>query len=175
MWKMVTTSDIRSPGQDVDSVTRPNPRMNAEQILVWMICWPWSLVWTLLVHNPLRHVVQFAFVEVLTTLEEISCGEFQEIERDLTMSDPPPVPHATADRPANKSQHPQAHTQAAVTRSGSVTRLDVPAPNAVPAYVPPPLAVASSEPDLWLSHADGQPRSTHGDTAWLQDAWHDTP
>ncbi len=156
--------------------------MNAEQILVWMICWPLSLVWTLLVHNPLRHVVQFAFVEVLTTLEAISCGEFQKIERDLTISEPPPnaikdrVPHATTDRLANKSQHPQAQTQAAGTRSGPVTRPDAPASNAGPAYVPPPLVTVSSEPDLWLAQADSQPKLTHGgDTAWLQDAWHDTP
>ena len=74
---MVTSSNLRSPGRNVDSITRPDPRLHAEQILLWMICWPWNLVWTLLVHNPLRHMVQFAVVEVRATLDEISSGEFK--------------------------------------------------------------------------------------------------
>jgi len=162
----------------VDSITRPDPRLHAEQILLWIICWPWNLVWTLLVHNPLRHIVQFAVVEVRATLEEISSGEFKEIERDLTISEPLPVPLAAATNwLADTSEPSTVQSQADTTRPGPVTRPGAVASNAAPAYVPPPLPAATPvEPDPWSSRADGQAKSAQGgDTAWLQDAWHGTP
>ena len=167
------------------SVTRPDPLMHTEYVLLWMICWPWNLVWTMVVHNPLTHIVQFALVELRTTLEEISNSEFKDIERDFAISEPAPVPLSAANRLADELQRPPAQSRAPVTRSGPVTpptpvtRPGLAASKAAPAYVPPPppppLAAAPAEPDQWwLSHADDQPKSTHvDDTAWLKGTWYD--
>jgi hypothetical protein len=145
-----------------------------------MICWPWNLVWTLLVHNPLRHMVQFAVVEVRATLDEISSGEFKEIERDLAISEYAPVRPTAACSLADTPERPAAQSQVPRTQPGPMTPPGVAASSSAAAYVPPPLPsptpTTPAEPDPWLSRADGQPNSTHGgDTAWLQDAWHDTP
>ena len=64
-------------------MTRPDPREHAGQIVAWAICWPWNLLWTLVVYNPLRYVLRFLFHEIRSTLDEIATGEFSDIEREL--------------------------------------------------------------------------------------------
>lgn len=192
---MVTSSDLRSLGRELDSVTRPDPRQYVEQILLWMICWPWNLVWTLLVHNPLRQIVQFVVIEVRSTLEEISSGEFKEIERDLAIEEVPLAPAAPFDPYARTNWHvetPVAPVATAQPRdprfSEAPTTQHPPAPHvaaphaaappqyAGPAYVPPPAPAPVRTPppapkDEWLASRDTAAPDQSGDDAWPQDPW----
>lgn len=177
-------------------MTRPDPRLHAEQIILWVLCWPWNLVWTLLVHNPLRHMLQFVVVEVRATLEEISSGEFQEIERDLIIGDAVPEPVDVVDLcgAADTVSVPASDTIVTVpepTPVASPERLPAeaqraapaattrPVPASPPAYVPPPApnhTAAQPVKDPWLAGPSGQDPSTGaagGDNAWLQDSWRD--
>lgn len=183
---MVTGSDLRSREREVDSITRPDPRQHAEQILLWVLCWPWNLLWTALVHNPVRHIVQFLIVELRATLEEISSGEFQEIERDLVIGEPLPeanrVQESTDDDTVAMEPGDTVMAAAPVLKAAIRTPEPRPAelppaaavaaqsrlPNSAPVYTPPPepahLAAQSTE-DPWF----GSGKSEGED----KDAWSD--
>lgn len=79
---MVTGTDFSRPCT-IEGITRPDPRHHYGQIISWVICWPWNLLWTLVVHNPFRYIFQFTLHEIHSTLDEISTGEFSEIARDM--------------------------------------------------------------------------------------------
>lgn len=79
---MVTGTDRTRP-RTIEGITRPDPRDHYGQILAWVVCWPWNLVWTVAIHNPFRYVCEFVLREIQSTLDEIATGEFSQIERDL--------------------------------------------------------------------------------------------
>lgn len=79
---MVTGTDLTRP-RTIEGITRPDPRNHYGQIISWVICWPWNLLWTFFVHNPFRYICQFALHEIHSTLDEIATGEFSEITRDM--------------------------------------------------------------------------------------------
>ncbi len=87
------------------SLTVPDPKLNASQILAWAICWPWNLLWTVCAYNPIFWLIEVAVREFRSGLEEISSGQFREIERELMgeAAIPPLVaapPFVGADRPS---------------------------------------------------------------------------
>jgi hypothetical protein len=92
---MVTGTDFSRP-RTIEGITRPDPRHHYGQIISWVICWPWNLLWTFVVHNPFRYIFQFALHEIQSTFDEISTGEFSEITRDMDER----APGATAPPPA---------------------------------------------------------------------------
>ena len=145
---MVTGTDLRSREREVDSITRPDPRQHAEHILLWILCWPWNLLWTALVHNPVRHIVQFLIVELRATLEEISSGEFQEIERDLVISNTEPDRCETVDASAEKTVVVERSDTVAVVSPKPAVTMPVQAstPPPVTAAGPPPERPANSRP-----------------------------
>lgn len=98
---MVSGTDLTRP-RTIEGITRPDPRHHYGQILSWVICWPWNLLWTFAVHNPLRYICQFALHEIQSTLDEIATGEFSEITRDLEER----APGATAPPPATSPGQP---------------------------------------------------------------------
>jgi len=111
--------------QTIDRITRPDPGDHYGQIIAWMICWPWNLVWTLTVHNPFRYIVAFVLREIRSTLDEIANGEFSQIERDL--SDPVPdgaqMPAVAQNSHATVSATPPAEPPA-VARSPQQSAAD---------------------------------------------------
>jgi len=82
---MATSSDPGGIGRS--SLAVPDPRLNASQILAWAICWPWNLLWTVCAYNPLAWLIDIAVREFRSGLEEISSGQFREIERELMGDD----------------------------------------------------------------------------------------
>ncbi|MBI1312903.1 hypothetical protein GC176_16560 [bacterium] len=80
---MAIDADLQRIGRSCDTLARPDPRLNASQIIAWAICWPWNLLWTLCVYNPFRYVIEFVVQEFHSTLDEISSGRFRDIEDDL--------------------------------------------------------------------------------------------
>ena len=85
---MVTGTDPTRP-RTIEGITRPDPRSHYGQIVAWIVCWPWNLMWTFCIHNPFRYICEFVLREIQSTLDEIATGEFSQIERDL---DERPVP-----------------------------------------------------------------------------------
>ena len=65
------------------SLAVPDPKLNASQILAWAICWPWNLLWTVCAYNPVFWLIEVAVREFRSGLEEISSGQFREIDREL--------------------------------------------------------------------------------------------
>ena len=88
---MATGTDLTRP-RTIEGITRPDPGHHYGQIIAWVICWPWNLLWTFAVHNPFRYICEFALHEIQSTLDEISTGEFSEITRDMEERGP----HVTA-------------------------------------------------------------------------------
>jgi hypothetical protein len=89
---MATDTDLTSP-RTIEGITRPDHLgHHYGQIIAWVICWPWNLLWILVVHNPFRYICEFALHEIQSTLDEIATGEFSEITRDLEER----APRATA-------------------------------------------------------------------------------
>jgi len=82
---MATATDLNGP-RSIERITCPDPGHHYGQILSWVICWPWNLLWTLMVHNPFRYIAVFVLREIRSTLDEIASGEFSQIERDLSDS-----------------------------------------------------------------------------------------
>lgn len=99
---MVTGTDLNRP-RTIEGITRPDPRHHYGQIIAWIVCWPWNMLWTFCVHNPFRYIGEFALHEIRSTLDEIATGEFSEIERDLeetpVVPAPAPAPATTQARP----------------------------------------------------------------------------
>ena len=87
---MVTGSSSPSGRHDVEAVLKPDPLRFVGRLLGWIICWPWDLFWALCMQNPFRYLFGFAVQEVRAALDEITSGEFREIEQDLCI-DPPAV------------------------------------------------------------------------------------
>ncbi len=79
---MATSSDHGRIGSSGLAV--PDPGLNASQILAWVICWPWNVLWTVCAFNPAFWLIEVAVREFRSGLEEISTGQFREIERELT-------------------------------------------------------------------------------------------
>lgn len=93
---MATSSDHDRIGRSGLAV--PDPKLNASQILAWVICWPWNVLWTVCAFNPVFWLIEVAVREFRSGLEEISTGQFREIEWELTGgADAPEIaiaPHA---------------------------------------------------------------------------------
>jgi len=87
---MVTGTDPTRP-RTIEGITRPDPRSHYGQIVAWIVCWPWNLMWTFCIHNPFRYICEFVLREIQSTLDEIATGEFSQIERDLD-EQPAPSP-----------------------------------------------------------------------------------
>jgi hypothetical protein len=85
----VTNSKVH---QDMDAVTRPDPRTYSPRILCWILFWPWNLAWSVCVNNPFRYMGQFIVRLIRSTFEEISSGEFKSIEAELSLDQPPEPP-----------------------------------------------------------------------------------
>ena len=94
---MATSFDPDRAGRSGLAV--PDPKLNASQILAWVICWPWNALWTVCAYNPVFWLIEIAVREFRSGLEEISTGQFREIERELMggVNTPPLVvaPHAS--------------------------------------------------------------------------------
>lgn len=88
---MVTGSKSSSTRADVEAVLKPDPRRFAPRILGWIICWPWDVLCSLIANNPLQLMLIFLAKEIRAGLDEITQGEFRDIERDLTFDEPAPV------------------------------------------------------------------------------------
>lgn len=84
---MVSGSTNHRRRNSIEGLTRPDPREYVQQILAWAICWPWNLVWTVCVYNPFRYVGEFVVKEFGSALDEISSGQFREIESDLSIDE----------------------------------------------------------------------------------------
>ena len=80
---MVTASNCLSARHDAEAVLKPDPRSHVGRLLGWVLCWPWDLAWTLLVHNPIRELVRIFVAEIRSTLDEITRGELSQIETDF--------------------------------------------------------------------------------------------
>jgi hypothetical protein len=78
---MATSSDHDRIGRSGLAV--PDPKLNASQILAWVICWPWNVLWTVCAFNPVFWLIEVVVREFRSGLEEISTGQFREIEREL--------------------------------------------------------------------------------------------
>ena len=136
---MVTGSSLSLGRHDAEVVLKPDPLRFVGRILSWIICWPWDLFWALCMQNPLRYLFGFAVQEVRAALDEITSGEFREIEQDLSL-DPPPVvavPRATT-----------PETPVAVDRQ-SLPK--APAPIVSVAVAPAPMTSLYPTDDPWYS------------------------
>lgn len=96
---MVTGTDPTRP-RTIEGITRPDPRSHYGQIVAWIVCWPWNLMWTFCIHNPFRYICEFVLREIQSTLDEIATGEFSQIERDLDERPAPSPASAPATREA---------------------------------------------------------------------------
>lgn len=91
---MVTGSKPSSTRHDVEAVLKPDPRRFAPRILGWIICWPWDMLCSLIANNPVQLIVIFLATEIRAALDEITQGEFKDIEQDLVIDEPiPSTPH----------------------------------------------------------------------------------
>lgn len=113
---MVTDTDLTVP-RTIEGLTLPDPRDHYGQILSWIVCWPWNLLWILSVHNPFRYIGEFVMHEIQSMLDEIATGEFSGIAQDLdeyppcnstptalpeaVRTSPPPQPNTLASNPPN--------------------------------------------------------------------------
>lgn len=88
-------SQFDTPGLSQEFQLAPDPKQHAGQFAAWIVCWPWDLAWTLLCHNPLRYLLQFAAREVRHTLNEITRSQLRIVEADLLL-DPPDDEHGAA-------------------------------------------------------------------------------
>lgn len=85
---MVTGSSSSSVRRDAEAVLRPDPRRHVSHILGWVFCWPWDLVWMLIVHNPIQEILCIIANEIRSTFDDITRGELQDIERDFVCDRP---------------------------------------------------------------------------------------
>lgn len=97
---MVTGSNFSSNRRDVEAVLKPDPRRFAARIIGWIVCWPWDLLGELIVNNPFKLIFGIAATEVRAAFDEITYGEFRDIERDLELDEP------RESKPAVESQLP---------------------------------------------------------------------
>lgn len=88
---MVTGSKPSSTRHDVEAVLKPDPRRFAPRILGWIICWPWDMLCSLIANNPVQLIVIFLATEIRAALDEITQGEFKDIEQDLVIDEPLPA------------------------------------------------------------------------------------
>lgn len=104
---MVPGYDQRQARTGLTGLTKPDPREKVAQIAAWAVYWPWNLVWTIFVYNPLRYFGEFLLKEIQSALFEISNGQFRSIERDLSLDLPePPYPIQTQRIDAKTSNVP---------------------------------------------------------------------
>lgn len=87
---MAIDTEPRQIRRSCENLTRPDPRLNTSQILAWAICWPWDLLWSVFVNNPIRYLAVFLVREFQSLLEGISSGRFRDIEAELTDKSPAP-------------------------------------------------------------------------------------
>jgi hypothetical protein len=87
----VTNSTVR---QELDTVTRPDPLTYAPKILCWILFWPWNLAWSVCVNNPFRYTGHVVVKLIRSTFEEISTGEFKNIEAELSLDQSVTAPAA---------------------------------------------------------------------------------
>ncbi len=106
---MVTGTDPTRP-RTIEGIIRPDPSDHYGQILAWIVCWPWNLMWTFCIHNPFRYICEFVLHEIQSTLDEIATGEFSQIERDL---DERPAPAQTTSAPLSEPITPLASPKSA--------------------------------------------------------------
>ncbi len=154
---MVTGSSSSSGRHDAEAVLKPDPLRFVGRLVGWVICWPWDLFWALCMQNPFRYLFGFAVQEIRVALDEITSGEFREIEQDLSL-DPPPVvavPRAaTTQTPVVAERQTQPAQQPAVVAPAPMTSL-YPSDDPWYAAASPSPGRDSGEPSysgLWTQH-----------------------
>ena len=168
---MVTGTDLTRP-RTIEGITRPDPRHHYGQILSWVICWPWNLLWTFAVHNPLRYICQFALHEIQSTLDEIATGEFSEISeitRDLEERAPlrghPSAPQPNSE-PATWTPHVSTNEASSIETVNEATFVTVPGASAPGASAVPSRPVERSAVETlekspsWASLLSATPPAT---------------
>ncbi|MDA1249601.1 MAG: hypothetical protein O2820_10290 [Planctomycetota bacterium] len=165
---MVTGTDLTRP-RTIEGITRPDPRHHYGQILSWVICWPWNLLWTFAVHNPLRYICQFALHEIQSTLDEIATGEFSEITRDLEERAPlrghPSAPQPNSE-PATWTPHVSTNEASSIETVNEATFVTVPGASAPGASAVPSRPVERSAVETlekspsWASLLSATPPAT---------------
>lgn len=146
---MVPGYDQRQARTGLAGLTKPDPKERAAQIVAWAICWPWNIVWTFCVYNPLRYVGEFLLKELYSALFEISRGQFSSIEQDLSLDSPAPL------YPAPKKQPPENDAAHATAVSVEITNVaaqpaitDVEQPDTEATTAEPTTEATSSAPSI---------------------------
>ncbi len=132
---MVTGSSSSSVRYDAEAVLRPDPRRHVSRVLGWIFCWPWDLVWTLLVHNPIRELVCIVLGEIRSTLDDISRGELSDIESDFEC----------------ETTRLSLQPPAAATTSAAAPQPLTAAPESLPEPPSTSAAVAATPEDAWYA------------------------
>lgn len=175
---MAITTDPQPFGRSSGNLPHPDPHVNAPQILAWAICWPWNLLWTVFAYNPLRYFVEFAVTEFRTALQEISSGQFRDIQNELLEADFADLPHPPA-QPATQEgsrppliiadPHPEevpvepAYHQMR-SRQTPLRRPDASDPAPCPDGPQPAGPVSASQQHQFLATADHRTAGTHSTT-----------
>lgn len=55
---------------------KPNPRKNKGRIMMWMMYWPWSFIWTI-INDPIKRMFKACFEYVSSLLAKISAKGFE--------------------------------------------------------------------------------------------------
>ncbi len=66
--------------------TRPLVRQHKALILMWMCCWPWSLVWALL-NDPIRQAFRYIYAKTAELMDAMSKKTFASTEVHLMTSE----------------------------------------------------------------------------------------
>ncbi len=147
---MVTGSKPTSTRADVEAVLKPDPRRFAPRILSWILCWPWDMLCSLIANNPLQLMVIFVAKEVRAGLDEITQGEFKDIEQDLIFDEPSvkPAPEPIMPAVVNERMTPPVAIEPIVAK----TPVAQPAPTV--AATAPVLQPAMSSAALLAAYPD---------------------
>jgi len=73
----------RNMRYDADIEFKPSPKKHKEQIMAWMVCWPFSLLWTML-NDPIVRFFHHVYYYVLDNLQRISDNVFKGVGKDFS-------------------------------------------------------------------------------------------
>lgn len=61
---------------------RPQVNQHKAQIYLWMVYWPWSMIWTI-INDPVRRVFRWIYTQIRATLQAISDHVWKGTENDF--------------------------------------------------------------------------------------------
>jgi hypothetical protein len=82
-------------------VSKPIIRENKGRIVLWMIYWPWSAVWTL-INDPVKKTFEWMFHRLQGVYQFVADSIYRNTKDDFNYIPPPPAPAPADDKPEPK-------------------------------------------------------------------------